>query len=327
MTKMHQTVLAASLSLAMAAPAAAQGPELGKDFERQIEAHALAIAEHAVAALDGALQRGFLRDDRRGPEVTENFSRTVRLGRNGAFDLANIAGDIVITGGGGDDVRIDAVKRARGRDDAQGRMRLEDVTIEVRELPNRVDVRTEYPRDGGRARNSFVAVDYTIQLPQEASVTVKTVSGDVRVSNVRGRLTAETVSGNVVASGGRNAIALRSVSGDIRMSDMEVNRAEARTVSGDIEFGGRLARNGDYDMDTHSGNILLTVATGGFDLEASTFSGDVRSDYALTLGGTQVRNVNGRGRGPGRGIRGTFGDAGARLSLRSFSGDIVITRR
>ena len=325
MTKMQQTVLAASLTMAMAAPAAAQEPGWAKDFERQIEAHAAAIAEHAVVALDGALQRGF-RDDRRGPEVTETFSRTVRLGRNGAFDLSNIAGDIVITGGGGDDVRVDAVKRARGRDDADGRARLQDVTIEVRELPNRVDVRTEYPRDG-RSRNSFVAVDYTIALPQAASVTVKTVSGDARVTNARGDLTLETVSGNVIAAGGRSTVMLRSVSGDIRMSDMEVTRVEARTVSGNVEYGGRLARNGDYNLDTHSGDIVLNVATSGFDLEASTFSGDVRSDYALTLGGTQVRNVGGRGRGPGRGIRGTFGDAGARLSVRSFSGDIVITRR
>jgi len=251
----------------------------------------------------------------------------VRLGRNGAVNVSNIAGDIVITGGGGDDVRIEAVKRARGRDDADGRARLQDVTIEVRELPNRVDVRTEYPRTGGR-RNWFVAVDYTITLPQAASVTVKTVSGDVRVTNARGDLTAETVSGDVTAAGARRSLSLRSVSGDIRMTDTEVERAEARTVSGNVEYAGRLARNGDYEMDTHSGNVLLNVDTSGFDLEASTFSGDVRSDYALTLGGTQVRTVNGRGRGrPGRGIRGTFGDAGARLSLRSFSGNIVIDRR
>jgi hypothetical protein len=327
MTKMHQTVLAASLSLAMAAPAAAQEPEWAKQLAEHMEVHALAMVAHAAEALDGVLQRGF-REDRRGPEVAENFSRTVRLGRDGTFDLSNIAGDIVVTGGGGDEVRIDAVKRARGRDDADGRARLQEVTIEVRELPNRVDVRTEYPRNGGRRNNPFVAVDYTITLPQATRVTVKTVSGDVRVTNVRGELTAETVSGDVTTAGARRNISLRSVSGDVRMTDTDVDRAEARTVSGNVEYVGRLARNGNYEMDTHSGNILLNVETSGFDLEASTFSGDVRSDYALMLGGTQVRSLNGRGRGrPGRGIRGTSGDASARLSLRSFSGDIVINRK
>src|SRR4030095_16969659 len=36
---------------------------------------------------------------RRGPEVTENFSRTVRLGRDGTFSLDNVAGDLAGPGG------------------------------------------------------------------------------------------------------------------------------------------------------------------------------------------------------------------------------------
>ena len=331
----------------------------------------MAAALTLAAVAPAAAQRG-ARDERRGPEVTEAFSRTVRLGRNGALDLANIAGDLIVTGGGGDDVRIDAVKRVRERDEAQGRARLQQVQIEVRELSNRVEVRTEYPRDRDRRngrRDSFVAVDFTVAVPQNASVTLKSVSGDVRVTNIRGELRAEAVSGNVVATDVPRVTLLKSVSGDlqltngssetsltggtvsgnvlvrrlkaravdfgsvsgnVRLEEVEAESATLRSVSGTIDYGGELARNGRYEFTSHSGDVQLTLSGNtGFDVEATTFSGDLRSDYALTLGGTQVDpRGRGRGRGPGnRGIRGSFGDASARLTLRSFSGDIVITRR
>ena len=44
--------------------------------------------------------------------------------------------------------------------------------------------------------NVNVIVDYTISVPQNTSVSVETVSGDVRAVNVRGRLNLESVSGN-----------------------------------------------------------------------------------------------------------------------------------
>jgi hypothetical protein len=337
-------------------------------MNRLIRVTMVAVLTLAVVS-PAAAQRG-PRDERRGPEVTEAFSRTVRLGRNGALDLSNIAGDLVVTGGGGDDVRIDAVKRVRDRDEAQGRARLQEVQIEVRELSNRVEVRTEYPRDGRNGRrDAFVSVDFTVAVPQNASVTLKSVSGDVRVTNIRGELRAEAVSGDVVATdvprvtllksvsgdiqltngssetslmGGTvsgnvivrrlkaRAVDFGSVSGDVRLEDVEAESATLRSVSGAIGYGGALARNGRYEFTSHSGDVQLMLSGNtGFDVEATTFSGGLRSDYPLTLGGTTVdTRGRGRGRGPGnRGIRGSFGDASARLTLRSFSGDIVITRR
>src|SRR5438445_3981342 len=51
---------------------------------------------------------------RGGPEQTERFSRRIRLGRDGRVSISNISGDITITGGSGDELSIEAVKRTRG---------------------------------------------------------------------------------------------------------------------------------------------------------------------------------------------------------------------
>jgi hypothetical protein len=56
----------------------------------------------------------------------------------------------------------------------------------------------------------------------------------------------------------------------------------------------------------------------GFDLNANTFSGEVRSDYPLTL------RRGGRGARFGQSLRGSVGDASAVLDLRTFSGTISI---
>ena len=97
----------------------------------------------------------------------------------------------------------------------------------------------------------------------------------------------------------------------------------------DITFTGRLVRNGRYEVLTQSGDIQFSpTGNDGFDLDVSTFSGDIRSDLTMTVNGTSRSTFDGRrGRGPWRSLKGTFGDASAVITLRSFNGDIVVSKR
>jgi DUF4097 and DUF4098 domain-containing protein YvlB len=300
---------------------------------------------------------------RQGPEQTERFSRTVRLGRDGSLELSNVSGDIVVTGGEGDEVKIEAVKRARNHSGDEAKRRLEELRIEVSELSSRVEVRTIYPR----GRNVSVSVDYTITMPSGASATLHSVSGDVKVSNVKGELRAESVSGDVTATGATHLSLAKSVSGDVNVSDVatdgevtvntvsgdltaralkardidfgsvsgsvtmtnvQCERATVKSVSGDLAYDGTLARNGRYELNAHSGGIRLTLAGNtGFEVEATTFSGNVRSDFPLTLRAGGDDRDDRHGPRLNRSIRGSYGDASAILDLKSFSGDIIITKR
>ena len=294
----------------------------------------------------------------RGPEQTERFSRTVRVGRDGRVSISNISGDITVTGGSGDEMSIEAVKRAHG-DQSQ----LAATHIIVDERPGRVDVRTEYDRT---FRNNNVSVDYTVTVPSTVTLEVKSISGSVKVTSVQGAVRAESVSGNVTTastprldaaksvsgdieltnagtdadlsatsvSGSVRAKGLKarsleagSVSGDVVLTDVACERLGVKSVSGELEFSGALARNGRYDFNSHSGSIRLTLAgSTGFEISADTFSGSIRSELPLTIAGTPARVDRGRP-GPGRAIRATFGDGSASLTLRTFSGDIVILKR
>lgn len=298
---------------------------------------------------------------RRGPEFTDQISRTLRLGRNGTFDLQNVSGDVVVTGGGGNDVRIDATKRVRNPNESEARALLQAMDVRIEERNGNVEVRTNYPR-----RNWSGGVDFTVTVPRDANVILRSVSGDIRVTNLNGDLRAETISGTLRTSSVQRirqvktisgdleltdsdgdevagstisgtitarglkarSVDLQSVSGNMRMADVESDRTFVRSVSGDIDFSGRLARNGRYEFNSHSGNVRVAPqGAPGFSIEASTFSGDLRSDYPLTLQGNPPNRGNGLTGGRGtRSLRATFGDGGALITLQSFSGNITVVK-
>ena len=295
-------------------------------------------------------------------QQTEKFSKTVPLPKGGSLDLSNISGDIAITGGAGDQVVVDAVKRGKTAED------LKLVQIEVIAGASRVEVRTQYPRE---RRNVNVSVDFTVTVPRGANVTVRTVSGNLKLASIDGSLMADSVSGDVtVTSAGQlesartvsgnvlvesassegdisfasvtgdvslkavkaRGIEANSVSGGVDLGDVTCSRAKAKSVRGDIVFAGVLAKGGRYSLQTHSGDVAVyTDGKAGFEVAAGTFSGDISSDLQLvsTFGGEGERGEPGRKpkSGPGQRIHGTFGDGGAFLELGAFSGDVKIVSK
>ena len=87
-----------------------------------------------------------------------------------------------------------------------------------------------------------------------------------------------------------------TVSGDARVDGCECGGAQSSSVSGDVAYTGTLAKGGRYTFTSHSGDVVL-VTPSGFELNAATFSGDLRVE-GLTGEGDSDR------RGPGRSRRG-----------------------
>jgi hypothetical protein len=300
-----------------------------------------------------------------GPEQTEKFSRKIKIGRDGRVSVENISGNITVTAGAGDEVSIDALKHTRGPQSELAR-----VHIVVDERPGRVDVRTEYDNDGDRRfRNNSnnTSVDYTLVVPPGAAVTLKSISGDVKLTGVQGAVRLETISGNITTASTPKLEFVKAVSGDIDLSDASTDsdvsvtsisgnvraknfkaraldlgtvsgevvlsnasceRLGAKSVSGNLEYAGTLAKGGRYELNSHSGTVRLMLAGGiGFELNANSFSGSIRSEFPVTLGPTSARDDRRRGPGPGRSTHAVFGDGSASLIVRTFSGDIVIAKR
>ena len=148
-----------------------------------------------------------------------------------------------------------------------------------------------------------------------------------RTSAAQTTLVLSTISGTVLGTGLKvRALEAGSVSGNVRLVGSEVERLEAKSVSGNIEFDAPLAKGGRYEFTSHSGNVRIMLSGNtGFELDADTFSGSVRSDVPVTLRAMGRTEQNRRG--SNRAIRGSYGDASAFLSVRSHSGSVVITKK
>ena len=355
----------------------------------------LAQATHfRVERLSPAVREAFKQryEARRGPEQTEKFSKTIKAGRGAMLDLQCISGSITVTGASGDDIVIEAVKRVRARDEARGKAILNAIEVQVVERPMRVTVRTLFPRTSG---SISAAVDFTVRVPQDAAVDLMAIAGDLRVTNVRGELRLETVngtvragqsprlafaksvSGNVEITGAidgelsasslsgavlltdvrARALELTTVTGDVVLNSVLGDRIRVRAVNGNVQVLGPLSPNGRYDINSHAGGVrFMLPSTSGLEIDAGTFSGNVRSDLPLRITTTRSseppsppsppspptpprppspRNPRDnareravtiiRGRVPvSQFIRGMIGDANAYVLIRTFSGDIVL---
>jgi len=308
-----------------AAPAAAQG-----DFSRQIERivnNALTIAADALddVVLEREARQRQPRDDR-GPQYTDKFEKTVRLGRNGHLELNNFSGDVEIIGGSGDDAKISATKVTHATSEATGRAALSAMAIEVTERSNGVTISAQPTR----GRSSSVEIDYVITVPAGTSIDVKNYSGDVTLRNLAGDVRLKSYSGDVVVRDGKPSdLDIDSTSGDVSLEQVEGERVRVNSLSGDVVFKGKLSKTGRYELRTTSGDVqVITDGGASFEVEAGTFSGDVNSDFALKLGGNFGSSLTGGGKGTRRStIHGIANEGGAMLSLHSLSGDIVITKR
>jgi putative adhesin len=313
----------------------------------------------------GAYQRRN-RDDQNREEQTERITKTLRLGSDGSLSLGNIAGDIVVTRGSGSDTTIEIVKTARGRDTADAKELLQLVDVEVTERNGRAEVKTHYPSGDmarrNNRRNVNVSVDYTVTTPAGTRVGIESISGDIKVTDIKGDLSANTISGDVHISGAgrinaaktisgsveiveaqvdgtldsnsvsgdvllRRVTARRidvgSVSGNVHLEDVQCENAAAHSTSGNITFSGPLARKGRYELKSFSGEIRVTVpSNSGFEVEANSFSGQIRTELPI-----QTHGAEGRSGHRNTVLNGTYGDGSAILDLTTFSGSIVISKR
>lgn len=151
-------------------------------------------------------------------------------------------------------------------------------------------------------------------------IDCRSVSGDLDIRDITGDAKLKSVSGDINLMTLRDGnVGAETVSGDIDLNGIQDARyVEAGSVSGEITYTGSVHPRGRYYLKSHSGEITMAIpSNSAFDLEAKTFSGSIDSDFEITMSGKISK----------REIRGVVNDGGARLELKTFSGDIVLKKR
>ena len=147
-----------------------------------------------------------------------------------------------------------------------------NATVIVRDISGAVEVETV---------NGDVQLDGSFP-----TVEVESMTGSVEVRAEDAEMEIESISGTVSLHGVRGDVAVSTVSGAITIEGTELREIEIETTSGDVIFNGSFAREGGFDLESHSGNVELILQAGvQAQFECTTFSGQITSD----LGGRPRR--------------------------------------
>ncbi len=268
---------------------------------------------------------------------------TVRLDRGGAVDLSLISGKIRVIGWDRSDVKISAT--------------IESGMLRFSANSSRVSLSVDDSDESGRRghrHNNVGDARYDVSVPRGSRLILEAVSGDitskgsqgeieatsvsgdvdvtdgvrtvsaeavsgsVHAAQVNGNLRTETVSGDLRAENVTGDVEASSVSGNIRLVGIQSKDVRTETVSGDIVYSGTIEPSGRYSFESHSGTLRLNIPRGaGAQFSVETFSGDLQSDFPVTIGPPGKLGRDGR-------IEFTIGDGRAKVTAQTFSGSIII---
>jgi len=215
--------------------------------------------------------------------------------------IHNINGDIKVTPSTNGRVSVIGIKRGNSR-------YYDRIKAEVQETSHGISVcviqddTDSYCDDRGIHSHGDhdwdrVSMDLEVAVPANLTVSAGSVSGSVDINGANGDVDA------------------RSVSGDVRLTHLRASSVSAHTVSGSVDvrvdaFTGR----GDLSFKSVSGDVTLEVPRGfDADVSMSTVSGDMNSDFPITLG---------NGRMSRRRIEARIGNGGRRLDVSTVSGSL-----
>ena len=227
-----------------------------------------------------------------------------RLGSGQVVHARNINGDIRVSPSSSGRVEIVGIRRGSSRSADRLNAAVSETSDGISVCIVRVDSDDECDGNGHRHHSNDdddwgnASMNLEIRLPSNVEIDASSVSGNVDVSGAQGDVRAG------------------SVSGDIRLDGLRATSIEARTVSGEITAGVEsLTGNGPLSFKSVSGDVKLDLPRSlDADLSMSSVSGQLDSEFQMTLGGRTSR----------RRIEARIGRGGRELSLTTVSGNVQL---
>ena len=294
-------------------------------------------------------------DTRGTAAASDRETRRLTLGATGSLELKTFAGDITVVGGSGRDVQVEIVRQSVARTDEEAKAGLKDIRVVTEHIGDHAALSVV---SATRRPSARVRVDYTVSVPAGTRVVASTVMGNVSVKGLKGELDVQATSGNITIANAAQVSSARTISGNIALTDaaspgglalnavsgnillervktrqLDVDvttgnvvvkngageQVQIRSLSGSIDYTGPVSRGGRYQLQTHSGELRLLITGGtGFDLQASSFAGEIKADSSLTSKAVGMTPQS---------LRATVGDGSAHVVAITFSGNVTIGRK
>ncbi len=182
-------------------------------------------------------------------------------------------------------------------------------------------------------------VDYTVLVPVDAFVSLRSSDGTLRAQGLRGdvileaaaasvevtdisdaHLHVKTLSGPITLTDIRNShLDIHSVSGNVTIRNVTGPSVEVNSGSGRISYQGDPGSTGEYLLTSHSGDLDISIpASALVDIRARSIKGQSDPDFPIANGFSAA--------GTGNLLLKPGTVTGSRFDLRSFRGKIRLKR-
>jgi DUF4097 and DUF4098 domain-containing protein YvlB len=269
------------------------------------------------------------------------FEQTFEVDPDVRVDVEIVTGKIALRGIDANELRV----RGKGEIRVKGSRRRVSVRVPTAgwgpwAQPGSVEIEIELPRrsrisartiNGGieaenvdgelelHAANGEIAVE---GAPEEAYL--ETMNAKIKFEGRRSEVVAKTLNGEIELKGVSGEVQANTVSGKIRVEGEQIERAELRTMSGEIELDSSLRKGARVSARSFSGAVKLRLPEDtSARFEVQSYSGGVESDFAARLDGDEGDDHRSF-HGPGRPLSFVVGNGDARISIESFSGGVKI---
>ncbi|OKY24978.1 DUF4097 family beta strand repeat-containing protein [Thalassotalea sp. PP2-459] len=229
-------------------------------------------------------------------DVKDEIKQTFNVNSSAAeFRLNNVNGDVDIIGWKKDIISVTAIITA---EDQEGRNRIE---VDMQENSRGVSVETRYKKTNWN-NNSSGSVDYEVNVPVGTRLSdIELVNGSLTIKNVSGAMKLQTVNGGIDATGLANNSEISSVNGSV-----------------DVSYIDGIEQLDDISIETVNGRVVLSLpANINADVEVETMHGSIKNDFGLSA----KKNMF-----TGRSLEGMIGSGDVQVDIETVNGSVKIKK-
>ncbi len=258
-------------------------------------------------------------------EESEDIQKTLKFqdpSKSKELFVDNIFGYIHVEGTSSKDVQLRVHKTIKARTSDRLKKAKEEVSLDIREDGNTIDLYVNGPfrcpeeereKRGWRNPGYAVHYDFTLLVPYQTSLTLKTVTeGDISVKNVEGDFE------------------IKNVNGQIEMTDIS-GSGDAHTVNGKVEVSFTKNPSSDCSFKTINGDVKINFQPNlSANFWLKTFTGDAFSDFPVSyLPSKPAKEYRKAGKfvyksSNTTGLR--IGKGGPEIKMDTMTGDILIEK-
>lgn len=122
--------------------------------------------------------------------------------------------------------------------------------------------------------NATTDIVYTVYVPMNVNLKIKSISGNVETNSFKGNLKTDLVAGDVTIKSYDGELWLKTVSGDldVTMQNADIN---VKTLTGTIYSNIDMDKSGDGKQSSGHNKIQTKINKGGKLVKMETVSGDI----------------------------------------------------